>query len=71
VNHKTPAVYYRDVAWNDLSACDCDGPLPDALLAVEWIEKANDSAMKQISTLDLPFAVPDVRELLLIWPQKN
>lgn len=56
---------------NELSTSDCDGRLLDPLHAVKWIQKAKNAAAVYISTMDLPFAVPDVRELILIWPQEK
>lgn len=54
---------------NELSTSDCAESLPEPQSAVAWIEKAKNAAVKHISIMDLPFAIPDVRELMLIWPQ--
>lgn len=54
---------------NELSTTDCDGRLPDPMHATEWIRRAKMSMAQHIPELDLPFAVPDIRDLLLLWPQ--
>ncbi len=54
---------------NDLSTSDGEGHLPESLNAVEWIQTAKDAAAKHMSAMDLPFAIPEVRELMLIWPE--
>jgi hypothetical protein len=55
---------------NELSTNDCEGRLPETLNVVELIQNAKDAAAAHISKMDLPFAIPDVRELILIWPQE-
>lgn len=56
---------------NELSTNDCEGRLPETLNVVELIQNAKDAAATHISKMDLPFAIPDVRELMLIWPQEK
>lgn len=56
---------------NELGTTDCEGRLPDPLGAAEWIERAKTAAANHMTELDLPFEVPDIRELLLLWPQEK
>lgn len=54
---------------NELSTGDvagCSAVLPPS--ATGWIQEATDSVSAQIPKLDLPFAVPDIRELILLLP---
>jgi hypothetical protein len=53
---------------NELSMNDCEGNLPESLQVMELIQKAKDAAVKHVVEMDLPFAIPDIRELMLIWP---
>lgn len=57
------------LAMNELSTSECEGSLPEPQNVVEWIEKAKNAATTHISTMDLPFVIPEARELMLIWPQ--
>jgi hypothetical protein len=54
---------------NELSSTDCAGFLPNPQLAVDWIQDAKVSLNKYLPELDLPFAVPNIRDLILLWPQ--
>ena len=56
---------------NDLSHGDVDGKLLDPQHAADWMERAKRAVTRQISELDLPFDVPDVREILLLWPHEQ
>ena len=56
---------------NDLSHGDVDGKLPDPQHAADWMEQAKRAVTRHISELDLPFDVPDVREILLLWPHEK
>lgn len=44
--------------------------LPDPSLVFDWIETAKNEVHGHMVKLDLPFAVPEVRELILLWPYK-
>lgn len=56
---------------NDLNTSDAgNDTMPEALSTMKWIQQAKDAAVKHISTMDLPFSIPDVRELLLVWPKE-
>lgn len=54
---------------NELSSTDCAGFLPNPQLAFDWIQDAKVSLIKYLPELDLPFAVPNIRDLILLWPQ--
>ena len=56
---------------NELSTSDCEGSLAEASEAVKWIQNAKMAVAKHVPELDLPFAVPDIRDLLLLWPQEH
>ncbi len=53
---------------NELSTAHCDGSIAEPLPALGWIEAAKLSVRERLHELDLPFAVPDIRELILLWP---
>jgi len=53
---------------NDMSMNDVDSKLPDGKSVIEWVEAARQNAGKFIPKLNLPFEVPDIRELILLWP---
>ena len=55
---------------NELSTNECEGRLPETLNVVELIKNAKDAAATHMLKMDLPFSIPDVRELMLIWPQE-
>lgn len=55
---------------NDLNSSDCAGSLPNPSFAADWIQNAKTAVATHIPELDLPFAVPDIRELILLWPQE-
>jgi superfamily II DNA or RNA helicase len=42
--------------------------LPDSSFLLNWIETAKAEVYGHLVNLDLPFAVPEVRELILMWP---
>ena len=44
--------------------------VPDPSLVFDWIETAKTEVHGHMVKLDLPFAVPEVRELILLWPYK-
>jgi hypothetical protein len=56
---------------NDLSHVDVDEKLPDPQHAADWMERAKMAVTRHISELDLPFDVPDVREIFLLWPHEK
>ena len=56
---------------NELSTTDCASSLPNTITVVDWIQKAKESITPYLPALDLPFAVPDIRELILLWPQET
>lgn len=56
---------------NELGTTDCASSLPNSITVVDWIQKAKESITPYLPALDLPFAVPDIRELILLWPQET
>jgi superfamily II DNA or RNA helicase len=56
---------------NELSTNECLGNIPEPKRVVDWIHDAKLAAEKRFPELDLPFVVPDLRELILIWPEKS
>lgn len=55
---------------NELNTTDCVSRLPNSSMAIDWIQKAKESLVPHLPALDLPFAVPDIRELVLLWPRE-
>jgi superfamily II DNA or RNA helicase len=55
---------------NELATNDCEGSLPENLNVGELIQNATDAATTHIPKMDLPFAIPDIRVLMLIWPHE-
>ncbi len=55
---------------NDLSTTDCSGKIPDTTAAVNLLQQAKLAVNQNLPGLDLPFSVPDVHELILLWPDK-
>lgn len=53
---------------NDLKSVELDGRLPDPQSWVERIQKAKILLATHIPTLNLPFSVPDISELILLIP---
>lgn len=53
---------------NDLSTNDGEGKLFEPVLVTEWVQSARLAVEQHIPALDLPFEVPDIRELILFWP---
>lgn len=56
---------------NELSTSDCMDALPDAAHSADWIDRAKVAVMKYVPELDLPFSVPEIRDLILLWPQEK
>ncbi len=56
---------------NELSTSDCEGSLPELSEVMKWVQNAKISAANRIPELDLPFAVPDIRDLVLLWSQET
>ena len=54
---------------NDLNSNVTDGKLLDPIQAAQWVRAAKLAAAKHIPALDLPFEIPDIRELVLFWPE--
>jgi superfamily II DNA or RNA helicase len=55
---------------NDLSTTDCSEKVPDTALAVSLLRQAKSAVDQHLPGLDLPFSVPDVHEMILLWPDK-
>lgn len=53
---------------NAMNTNDTDGKLLDPVSATGWVLAAKLEVEKHIPALDLPFEVPDIRELVLFWP---
>jgi ERCC4-related helicase len=53
---------------NNLNANDMDTQLPDPITTMTWVQSAKQEVTKYISTLNLSFEVPEIRELILLWP---
>lgn len=54
---------------NELGTNDSAESLPDSASAAAWVERAKAAASAFIPELDLPFDVPEIRELMLLWSQ--
>lgn len=55
--------------FNEIDTSDVVNSQPEFSSVLCWIEKAKDDIHQHIAKLDLPFAVPDVRELICLWPR--
>lgn len=55
---------------NDLSTTDCVGKIQDTSMAVSLLKQAKLAVNKYLPGLDLPFSVPDIHEIILLWPDK-
>ena len=57
---------------NELDADDSAKKLPNSaeFSAAAWVERAKVAAYAFIPGLDLPFEVPEMQELVLLWPQE-
>jgi len=55
---------------NDLSTTDCNGKIPNATAAVDLLRQAKLQVGQHLPGLDLPFSVPDIHEMILLWPDK-
>lgn len=55
---------------NDLSTTDCSGKILDTARAVHLLKQARLAVDKYLPGLDLPFLVPDIHEIILLWPDK-
>ena len=53
---------------NNLNTNDTDEKLFDPMQAALWVQAAKQAVAKHIPALDLPFDVPDIREIVLFWP---
>jgi len=53
---------------NGLSITDCNGKIPDTTMAVNLLRQAKLAVDQHLPGLDLPFSVPDVHEMVLLWP---
>lgn len=56
------------VILNEIGLNSMECQLPDLSFALSWIDIAKDLVYEKIADLDLPFSVPDVREIILLWP---